>query len=525
MNFTAVLHLVENFDEMVGTIRFMNSQLQWMSETTSHSSQSPLPVDDQSEDSAFTFFTQLCILFILITIGVLTVVGNSLVILCVVLEKSLRTVSNYLLASLSMADLIVGVFMMPLAAYLEFFNHQWPFSAVACNIWLALDVAASTASILGLIAIAYNRYIAIVKPFTYSVLQRNPYIAFWLPLVGIWIISAVIALPVFFGVNGGQLARNGVCSLNNHNYLLYSSIFSFFIPSVLMLGLYIQMFRALAQRAQRSFLRNQQRPGSSNYMAKLQNRFSHQHNDSTRRCRSHSSPAMIPEGRHKRIFRKLKTKKSHSTCASFNRSDESSSKEERQGSSRSIYDETSGVYLGETTTSPCTLENELESPEDFGLVVKSIASNNMIKQGSKDTETDLSDSKRSSDEVVNNGTNVVISSQIATSMTCLAVSTKDALRSKRSRLASSLSKATLSKERKITTMLATVLLLFLICWSPFFASNVINAICAKFNPDQNSQCFVPVSWIRVFVWFGKCILLQPPQGNKHDEFPVGIKKK
>jgi len=49
-----------------------------------------------------------------------TIIGNAFVIAAVVLERNLRThVANYLVASLAVADLLVAVLVMPLAAVNE----------------------------------------------------------------------------------------------------------------------------------------------------------------------------------------------------------------------------------------------------------------------------------------------------------------------------------------------------------------------------------------------------------------------
>lgn len=46
-----------------------------------------------------------------------TVIGNAFVIAAVILERNLRThVANYLVASLAMADMMVAVLVMPVAA-------------------------------------------------------------------------------------------------------------------------------------------------------------------------------------------------------------------------------------------------------------------------------------------------------------------------------------------------------------------------------------------------------------------------
>jgi dopamine D2-like receptor len=56
---------------------------------------------------------------LLLTIPMLTIFGNALVIAAVCREKSLRTVTNLLLVSLALADLLVATFVMSFAVYFE----------------------------------------------------------------------------------------------------------------------------------------------------------------------------------------------------------------------------------------------------------------------------------------------------------------------------------------------------------------------------------------------------------------------
>ena len=64
---------------------------------------------------------RLWTLFLLI-FPLLTVFGNILVVMSVYKEKSLRTVTNYFIVSLAIADIMVAVLVMPLAVYVEVSN-------------------------------------------------------------------------------------------------------------------------------------------------------------------------------------------------------------------------------------------------------------------------------------------------------------------------------------------------------------------------------------------------------------------
>lgn len=79
-----------------------------------------------------------CLLF---SLSIFTTLGNLLVLYAIRTEKRLRTVSNLFILSLAFADLIVGIFVMPLSAA-NIIVGRWPFSSALCQMWLSVDYVA-----------------------------------------------------------------------------------------------------------------------------------------------------------------------------------------------------------------------------------------------------------------------------------------------------------------------------------------------------------------------------------------------
>lgn len=52
-------------------------------------------------------------------IPIMTIVGNALVVLSVVRERALQSVTNYFIVSLAVSDFIVASFVMPFGVYTE----------------------------------------------------------------------------------------------------------------------------------------------------------------------------------------------------------------------------------------------------------------------------------------------------------------------------------------------------------------------------------------------------------------------
>jgi uncharacterized membrane protein YidH (DUF202 family) len=63
----------------------------------------------------------------LIGISLITILGNFLVIAAVVRERSLKSSTNYYIVSLAVADLLVGLVVMPFNSLNEMTNNYWFF--------------------------------------------------------------------------------------------------------------------------------------------------------------------------------------------------------------------------------------------------------------------------------------------------------------------------------------------------------------------------------------------------------------
>lgn len=65
--------------------------------------------------------------------------------------------------SLAIADLIVGLIVMPISV-IYIFTEEWLFGVVICQFWIGVDYTASTASILNLFILSLDRYWSVTSP-------------------------------------------------------------------------------------------------------------------------------------------------------------------------------------------------------------------------------------------------------------------------------------------------------------------------------------------------------------------------
>uniref|UniRef100_A0A3P9D5J4 D(3) dopamine receptor n=1 Tax=Maylandia zebra TaxID=106582 RepID=A0A3P9D5J4_9CICH len=198
------------------------------------------PWQDEGERNYYAMLYSLLILAI--------VFGNVLVCLAVLRERSLQTTTNYLVVSLAVSDLLVASLVMPWAVYLEVVGGAWLFSRLYCNVFVTLDVMMCTASILNLCAISIDRYTAVVMPVLYNTTHRSRKRVFVM-IATVWVLAFAVSCPLLFGFNTTDDPL--VCSISNPDFVIYSSVVSFYLPFIVTLLVYIRIYVFLRMRRKR----------------------------------------------------------------------------------------------------------------------------------------------------------------------------------------------------------------------------------------------------------------------------------
>ena len=204
--------------------------------------------------------------FFLVVIILCSVTGNSLVCVAVLTQRALRKSSNFFYVSLACSDLLVALAVMTFSCINDV-KGRWIFGKVFCNIWMSLDVMCCTASILNICAISFDRYMHIRKPYAYSDIMTPRRTL--LLILGVWLVSALISfIPIHLGLHRQADTEpydadgNFICLIDfNPVYAVGSSLVSFFIPCLIMLFMYISMYR-LAQRHVKSIKQQKQATAS-----------------------------------------------------------------------------------------------------------------------------------------------------------------------------------------------------------------------------------------------------------------------
>ncbi|XP_074604787.1 dopamine receptor 2-like [Brevipalpus obovatus] len=177
-------------------------------------------------------------------ICLMVVLGNILIMVAIRRERYLHTVTNLFVASLAVADCLVGAVVMPSSVVHEVMNHWWIFGQDWCDLWHSFDVLASTASILNLCVISLDRYWAITDPISYPARMTPRKAKFLIALV--WTCSAIISFPAILWWRAvSPPARPLRCDFTEDvSYLVTSSIISFYGPLVVMIFVYFRIYCA-----------------------------------------------------------------------------------------------------------------------------------------------------------------------------------------------------------------------------------------------------------------------------------------
>ncbi|KAM0728524.1 Tachykinin-like peptides receptor 86C [Formica fusca] len=116
--------------------------------------------------------------------------GNIIVMWIVLAHRRMRTVTNYFLVNLSVADLMMSLLNCAFN-FIFLLNSNWPFGVVYCTINNFVAHVTVTSSVFTLVVISFDRYMAIMHPLKHHMSRKRTVIT----LILIWSISSALAIP------------------------------------------------------------------------------------------------------------------------------------------------------------------------------------------------------------------------------------------------------------------------------------------------------------------------------------------
>ncbi|NWI34091.1 AA3R protein, partial [Sula dactylatra] len=176
-------------------------------------------------------------------IALFATLGNILVIWVVKLNSTFQNTTLYFIVSLALADIAVGILVMPLAIVVSLGVSVHFYS---CLFMCCLMVVFTNASILSLLAIAIDRYLRVKLPTRYKIITTEKRV--WWALGLCWSVSLLAGLVPMFGWNktkpeNTDFLRCQFTSAMRMDYMVYFGFFTWtLVPLLIMCALYVEIF-------------------------------------------------------------------------------------------------------------------------------------------------------------------------------------------------------------------------------------------------------------------------------------------
>ncbi|XP_033633838.1 muscarinic acetylcholine receptor M4-like [Asterias rubens] len=200
-------------------------------------------------------------------VAVFGLVGNTMVILAVVLSKKLQTRTNAFVVNLATADLI-SCLTSPFAAVALFSLNGWPLPGLVCSVSAAIYYISLACSIMNLTTIAVNRYVLITKSIqTYQSIYTPKKIAAMMVMT--WLYPVLVcSLPLVGIGKWGYSDKYKTCTQDTSAessdlFSLLGSALIYPIPLIILFVCYFKIYRHITGHMKKMMEKGIEMPDSS----------------------------------------------------------------------------------------------------------------------------------------------------------------------------------------------------------------------------------------------------------------------
>lgn len=182
------------------------------------------------------------------------ILANFLVLSSIYTNYRLRCPTCYLILSLSLADLLVGFFSIPIRIS-ELLPYQWSRQFVWCKMALSLNLFSLSASLLNLLAVTADRFLAISFSLKYGTMITNNRTC--VIITAVWLVAFVASFLPMFGIGTEPMEiyriQHHLCRYGDVMERKYMALFFVLIcaiPTFVITAAYFKMF-VLARNQER----------------------------------------------------------------------------------------------------------------------------------------------------------------------------------------------------------------------------------------------------------------------------------
>ena len=180
-------------------------------------------------------------------IAIVSVAGNGLVLFLIARERQLQTVTNFFVASLATADLLVGAVGIP-CVFVALHNRPYN-DFMGCLTVNSMIVVLTQISIFGLLAIAIERFYAIKSPFSYTNNCNGKLSS--IVIVISWIAAILVGIVPLFGWNNGDKGsvKCSFVEVISYEYMVYFNFFvCVLVPLILIFLIYCYIYHVVRKQ-------------------------------------------------------------------------------------------------------------------------------------------------------------------------------------------------------------------------------------------------------------------------------------
>ncbi len=154
-------------------------------------------LDPDAVDKIYSRSEQIVTATVVYSLDFLLIVGNFLVIVAFLNDRQLRITRNYYIFNLAIADLIIGLVVVPIYSSTIWMN-DWVLSRQLCVVWIIVNQTAVFNSHAALALITYDRYKLVKNAMNYTANESTQ--KAFRRIVTVWILSTIFnTVFVIFG--------------------------------------------------------------------------------------------------------------------------------------------------------------------------------------------------------------------------------------------------------------------------------------------------------------------------------------
>ena len=175
---------------------------------------------------------------------ILSMTENFCVLYAIKKFKILRTVPNYFIASLSLADFLYATFGST-AIIATTVSKEWVLGGFYCDFIGVTNTLFCTTSVTTLVIISVNRYIAVSKPFHVAKIYTSRKCLFMILMT--WFISFLFSAPPLFGWSN-FVPGTSFCVINTRkhpSYTIMLAVTYYISPAILQPTFYFKIYKIL----------------------------------------------------------------------------------------------------------------------------------------------------------------------------------------------------------------------------------------------------------------------------------------